>query len=323
MNLKDERKLLIRIARMYYEQDMTQSEISKVLGIYRTTISRLLKRVREEGIVTITIHDEAEDQFSLEQELCRRFGLQEAIVVTVDPGQSGELKRQAMGQACARWLQQRVKSKDVIGFSWGSSLAAVVEAMQADHMPFITFLPMVGGPSGRLESRFHVNTLCYQAASRWRARSLMIDAPAVTEHREIKDLLMQAPYFQQITGYWDTIDIALFGIGSAEIQGSEAWRGFYGEAVISELESGLAAGDICSRFYNSEGVPVNTSLDGRTLTITLEQIAKARLSVGIAESKEKVPGILGALRGGYMNVLVTTEETALELLGRGGDVLSI
>ncbi len=299
---------------MYYEQDMTQSEISKVLGIYRTTISRLLKRVREEGIVTITINDVDADQFSLERELCSRFGLQEAIVVAADPDQPGELKRKAMGQACATWLQQRVKTKDVIGFSWGSSLAAVVEALQADNQPFVTFIPMVGGPSGQLESRFHVNTLCYQAASRWRARSLMIDAPAITGQREIRDMLLQAPYLRKITGYWDKIDIALFGIGSAEIQGGEAWKGFYGEAVISELESGLAAGDICSRFYNGEGVPVNTSLDGRTLTVTLEQIAKARLSVGVAESIEKVPGILGALQGGYMNVLVTTEETALELL---------
>ncbi len=319
MNQKEERKLLIRIARMYYEQDLTQSEISKILGIYRTTISRMLKRVREEGIVTITIIDEAADQFSLEQELCSRFGLQEAIVVTAEPGQPGELKRKAMGQACANWLQQRVKPKDVIGFSWGSSLAAVVEAMHTDNQSFVTFIPMVGGPSGQLDSQYHVNTICYQAAAKWRARSLMIDAPAITEQREIRDLLMQAPYFQKISGYWDKIDIALFGIGSADIQGGEAWRGFYGEAIISELESGLAAGDICSRFYNSQGVPVNTSLDGRTLTITLEQIAKARLKVGVAESKEKVPGILGALHGGYMNVLVTTEETALELLGLAGE----
>jgi DNA-binding transcriptional regulator LsrR (DeoR family) len=50
------------------------------------------------------------------------------------------------------------------------------------------------------------------------------------------------------------------------------------------------------------------------LTIELEQIKRARYAIGVAESLEKVSGILGALNGGYMNVLVTTEETAQKIL---------
>ncbi|MGG1940814.1 sugar-binding transcriptional regulator [Paenibacillus polymyxa] len=314
MNLQEDRKLLIKVAQMYYEQDMTQSEISKVLGIYRTTISRMLKRVREEGIVSITINYGTADQLPLEQKLCECFGLQEAIVVMTDPAQPSHLKRKAIGRACSDWLQHKVQSKDVIGFSWGSSLASVVDEFSTDNRPFVTFIPMVGGPSGKLESRYHVNTICYQAAVKWNARSLMIDAPAITEQRETREQLINSPYFKTISDYWGKLDIALFGIGSAKLQGREKWRGFYGDAFITELEDGRAAGDICSRFFDESGTSIKTSLEDRTLTISLEQIKKAKLSVGIAESLEKVPGILGALNGGYMNVLITTEETALKLL---------
>ena len=41
---------------MYYQEDKNQSQISKELNIHRSTISRLLKKSREEGIVTITIN---------------------------------------------------------------------------------------------------------------------------------------------------------------------------------------------------------------------------------------------------------------------------
>ncbi|WP_256703239.1 sugar-binding domain-containing protein [Paenibacillus peoriae] len=58
-----------------------------------------------------------------------------------------------MGQACTDWLQHKVQEKDVIGFSWGSSLASIVEEFSPDSRPFVTFIPMVGGPSGKLESR--------------------------------------------------------------------------------------------------------------------------------------------------------------------------
>ncbi|WP_449599247.1 sugar-binding transcriptional regulator [Paenibacillus sp. Marseille-Q9583] len=314
MDRKEDRKLLIKIAQMYYEQNLTQSEISNELGIYRTTISRMLKRVREEGIVTITINYDIGDHCTLEQELKERFGLKEAIVVEVDTAQSGVNKRKAIGRACAKWLEKVVQPKDMIGFSWGSSLAAVVDNLTLAQRPFVTCIPTVGGPSGKMESGYHVNNICYQAALKWGARSLMIDVPAITEQKETRDQLMRSQYYQTIAKAWDQLDIAVFGIGSPEIKGEEAWRGFYGDAVIDELEDGKVAGDICSRFYDGNGLPVRTAISDRTLTIELEQIKRARYAIGVAESLEKVSGILGALNGGYMNVLVTTEETAQKIL---------
>ena len=46
MENSDDIRLIVKIAQLYYEQDMTQAQIARELGIYRTTISRLLKRGR-------------------------------------------------------------------------------------------------------------------------------------------------------------------------------------------------------------------------------------------------------------------------------------
>ncbi len=43
MENSDDIRLIVKIAQLYYEQDMTQAQIARELGIYRTTISRLLK----------------------------------------------------------------------------------------------------------------------------------------------------------------------------------------------------------------------------------------------------------------------------------------
>lgn len=56
MEKSDDLRLMVKIAQMYYEQDFTQAEIARALGIYRTSISRMLKKVREQGIVTISIN---------------------------------------------------------------------------------------------------------------------------------------------------------------------------------------------------------------------------------------------------------------------------
>nr|OTP19099.1 hypothetical protein A5888_000913 [Enterococcus sp. 9E7_DIV0242] len=49
------KKLLAKVAYLYYVDNKTQAEISKMLGIYRTTISRMLAQAKREGIVKIDI----------------------------------------------------------------------------------------------------------------------------------------------------------------------------------------------------------------------------------------------------------------------------
>lgn len=54
--MKNEKsKLLARVAYLYYSENKTQSEIAKILGVYRTTISRMLSQAKKTGIVKINI----------------------------------------------------------------------------------------------------------------------------------------------------------------------------------------------------------------------------------------------------------------------------
>lgn len=77
----DDIRLIVKIAQLYYDQEMTQAQIARELGIYRTTISRLLKRGRELGLVTIAINYNYNDNLWLEQQLKQKFALKEAVVV--------------------------------------------------------------------------------------------------------------------------------------------------------------------------------------------------------------------------------------------------
>ncbi|MDX5628946.1 MULTISPECIES: sugar-binding transcriptional regulator [unclassified Brenneria] len=315
MENNDDLRLLIKIAQMYYEQDLTQSQIAKSLGIYRTTISRMLKKIRQQGIVTIAINYQFNETLLLEQRLKQRFGLKEAIVSPVDAGQSMQEQLNSMGLLCANFLNGIIEDRDVIGFSWGSALAAVVDQM-ADGCgkKTVTCVPMVGGPSGKLESRYHVNTIVYSAASKMRAESKLIDFPAILEQKLIRDGIMESQHYRAISEYWDKLDIAVFGIGSPNITGHSIWRAFYGSDVIEHVNTALVAGDICSRFYDSDGKGITTYLSEKTINITLDKIKRANYAIGVAHSYEKLSGIIGAINGGYINCLVTTKETAEKLL---------
>ncbi|MDT3426706.1 DNA-binding transcriptional regulator LsrR (DeoR family) [Paenibacillus forsythiae] len=315
MDNNEEIRLMLKVAQMYYDNDMTQSEISKELGIYRTTISRMLKKIRERGIVKITINYSLSETFNIERQLVERFGLKEAIVVPV-AGEDSKAKLKVMGQACAQLMSRIVQDEDVVGLAWGSSLAEVIHELEEPRESGAVFVPLVGGPSGKLESQYHVNTLVYAASQKFKGTSSLIDVPAILERKETRDQIVESQYFQNISDLWDRVTVAIFGIGSIQMKGSATWNSFYGNELFEELERGQIVGDICSQFFDIDGNLVNTSISERTIAIGLDHLKKTRYAIGVAESPEKADAIIGALRGKYLNVLVTTEETARIILER-------
>lgn len=302
MENSDDIRLIVKIAQLYYEQEMTQAQIAHKLGIYRTTISRLLKRGRELGVVTIAINYDYNDSLWLEERLKQKFGLKEAVVAPLES---------EAGTYGAQLFERLLSPNAVIGFGWGRAVSALVEALPQSSQPRpLVCVPIVGGPSGKLPSRYHVNTLTYSAATRLKGESYLADFPALLDNPLIRQGIMQSQHFQTLADYWQRLDIAAVGIGSPAIRHAANWQAFYGNAQSDELEALQVAGDICSRFFAADGTPVATEMQEKTLSIELATLKQARYVIGLASGEEKHAAILGALRGQHINALVTDRATA-------------
>jgi len=314
MENSDDIRLIVKIAQLYYEQDMTQAQIARELGIYRTTISRLLKRGREHGIVTIAINYDYNENLWLEQQLKQKFALKEVVVASSEAEQADD-QLNVMGQQGAQLLERLLAPGDIIGLSWGRAVRSLVENLpQSSQSRQLICVPIIGGPSGKLESRYHVNTLTYSAAARLKGESHLADFPALLDNELIRNGIMQSQHFKTIAAYWNNLDVALVGIGSPAIRDGANWHAFYGSEESDDLNARHVAGDICSRFYDISGATVETNMSEKTLSIEMQRLKQARYSIGIAMGEEKYSGILGALHGKYINCLVTNRETAELLL---------
>src|SRR2546427_12628029 len=83
----DHNRLLVKIARLYYEQDMTQGEIGKRLRLSRQKVQRLLHQARDQGVVRIGIRPMMGIFSDLEKSLEEQLGLRESVLVaTSAPG---------------------------------------------------------------------------------------------------------------------------------------------------------------------------------------------------------------------------------------------
>ena len=74
------------------------------------------------------------------------------------------------------------------------------------------------------------------------------------------------------------------------------------------------AGDICARHYDAQGGELDIDLNQRIVGIELEALHDIEKVIGVAGGEAKSEAILGALRGGHVNVLVTDDATANKVL---------
>ncbi|WP_332633516.1 sugar-binding transcriptional regulator [Halalkalibacter flavus] len=309
----EEKRLLVKVAQMYYEADMTQNEIAKELGIYRTTIGRMLKKARKEGIVQIHIDSTSYETFELETKLQQAFQLKDVIVVPSNNEDTEEKRLANLGLATLDLLNRIIKDDDTIGFAWGRTMGSMIDQPVEYKERRADFVPLVGGP-GTLDSKYHVNTIVYNVAKTFGGSSHFIDAAAVVEKKETKKDIVNSNYFRKILYMWNNISIAVVGIGAPLASSNMIWTGFYGDTEIEELNNLNVVGDICSRFYDINGQVIESEVAERTVAIELDRLAELEYSIGVAESENKIPSILGALRGKYINVLITNESTAEQLL---------
>ena len=79
MNKND---MLILVAEMYYEQDITQTDIAKKLNISRPTVASLLKKAKETGIVRINVMKAYSNVIQIQKEIREKYHLNSAFVTS-------------------------------------------------------------------------------------------------------------------------------------------------------------------------------------------------------------------------------------------------
>jgi DNA-binding transcriptional regulator LsrR (DeoR family) len=301
---------------MYFVEDRSQDEVAAALGTTRSNVSRMLKRARDLGIVEIRILDPAQRDHELEQALRRRFRLADARVLKV--GLDTDILA-AVGRLAGRWLLDTLGDDQVVALSWGKTLQAVVRAVEGAFRPNVEVVPLVGGLSA-LGSGVSGQELVRELSERLNARHRYLHAPALFDSADALAMMLHEPSIVAALDAAKAADIAFVGIG-ARGHGSSA-------AVIDALglspreradfEASGAVGDVCARFYDLSGVEVATAVAGRILAVSLDDLRSIPLVVGVAVGQEKAPGILGAMRGHIVDVLVCDEPAARTVLSLDG-----
>ncbi|QLQ40550.2 sugar-binding transcriptional regulator [Micromonospora robiginosa] len=309
-------RLLTKVARMYHEHGVRQPQIAEQLHISQPRVSRLLKQATVLGIVRTTVVTPAGVHAELEEEIERRYGLRDVVVADTghsSPDEPSTLK--AIGAAAAVYLETTLTGGDRIGISsWSSTLLSTVDAMRPRPNPVAEQVVQVIGGVGSSTSQIYATRLADRLAILTGAKAVFLPAPGLAASPAAREVLMADPHINDVMGAYSGLTMLLAGLGSLEpspllVESGNA----IADAEQQALRKLGAVGDICLRFFDENGDLVKSALDERVLgidSLTLRSIPRV---VAIAGGARKFTAIRAALRGGWVDVLVTDLDVARRL----------
>ena len=305
-------EFLYQVARLYYEEELTQEQIAGQIGLSRQKVQRLLDSARKEGIVQIQVVNPIRSFGETEKELEKHFKLAKAIVV------SGSIKaenivRKNIGRAAATYLESIISDNDILGIGWGRTTYETLRYFKPIRRISITAVPLIGG-IGQVEANFQVNELARKTAEKAGGSFIPFHVPALVDNEKIVSTLFSDKNVGKVARLWEKVNIALVGIGEKLSNSSYIPSSYYSNADIALLEKKGEVGDILSHFLDKEGNLCSPSLSKRIVGISLEQLKKIEQVIAVAGVLRKKEAILAALRGKYVDVLVTDENIAKAIL---------
>ena len=310
---KDRNQILVQAARAYYEEGRTQEEIAQALQVSRSQVSHYLREARDLGIVQIRVVEPTERAADIEIQLGRRFPHLKYLRVLPLFGRDSEVVRRVVGRAAAGVLEDLVRPGHRVCIGCGRTLREMVRSLRPSPQENVALVQAMGS-IGHEALDIDFAELAREAARAFGARVFVIPAPAILGAGTARELIEGNPTIARAMELARSADVYVVGLGSLESDLIYSRAGLVSAPEFAHLQAIGVVGDICGRFFDSNGKPLRSKFEERVVGIELEDLRRASVAIGVAGGGEKIAPLLGVLRGGYLNGIVTDEQTALGML---------
>ncbi len=298
-----EDKLLTKVAWYYYIEGYTQQEIGEYLSIPRLRVNRLLDKARKAGIIQFSVREGDSKRMIVERELITQFGLKDAFVVP-SPLNEQDIN-ESVAQAAAMYIHERLEKTGYINMGYGDTSSRILNHL-ANICEFpVNVVSLTGGVNYYLP-----NT----RSSIFNAKLYLTPAPLLMASEDIVKAMEQEPSVKQIRHMATLAQMSIVGIGGVDSNATLLTNGTLNHSDVLLLSMQGAVGDMLCHFIDKDGNVIQSSLERRLMSTPLEQLKEMSNSIGVAGGSTKSEAILAALKGNYLDVLITDETTATNVL---------
>lgn len=307
--------LLYRVAYDYYVNKKLQREIAKELNVSRVQVSKYLSKAEEVGIVRIEVVRPQVDSTSL-QDLRKRFKESFALQDVLISPSYGNLKslQDTLHSMAEEYIFSTFNETPMtVGLGWGSTIYSFVASEFSESRRSWRILPLTGGSTLISSKYFNINHIAHTFAEKLGASAQLVYLPLIVDPSN-EELMRESSDYKHISDMWSNLDLIICSVGYSIPRSPLFRQGLIGEEYIEKLKREQVVGDILTHYFDEKGEMVDLGVENSMINISVEQIASAKTKLIIAYGKDKIKSILGGMRSGLIDVLVTDAETAEKVL---------
>ncbi len=296
--------LMEKAAWYYYHEEMTQQQISELLGLSRMKVIRLLEQAKQSGLIQFRFRQDGERRLSLEKKLMEACALQDCFIVPA-PRSAAETNEN-VARAAALYIAARISTETFINIGYGDTAGRVLNRLAVSADRTLSCVSLTGGVSHYLPRA---------GSGVFNTRLYLIPTPLLLSGDELAAAMNAEKAVQDIRALIPLSSLSVVGIGALNDGATVLTSGVLTAHDFLVLKRNGAVGDILGHFVDENGEPVSSDLEGRTVSTGLDTLKRLKNVIGVAAGAEKTEAIRAVLRGGYLDVLITDEDTALALVG--------
>lgn len=306
-----EQVMALAIARQYFLEGRTKSEIGSAFGLSRFKVARIIDKCLSDKLVEIVFHyPDGPIDYDLSSAVRTRFGLNHVVVVG-DGGLAGSAILDPLGKATASLLREVTQPGDVLGFAWTRTF----EAMTGHLAPLRAeaVVQLCGAFPGSGGGRTSVE-IVRDVAEAVGGRAYPYYAPLVASDPSAAKAIMRQADFQAARAMFPDVTKAVVTVGAWREGHSTVWDAV-SPALRAEASAKGTVAEICGGIYlDADGRPVETRVGAVTVGVGPDDLAAIPEVVGIAFGAEKAEATRAAIRGRFITSLVSHTALAKALL---------
>lgn len=306
----------VRAAVAYYVEKKTMDAVARELETSRATVSRLLARAREEGIVEIKVFQPGALASRLAERLASRYGVR-PLVVPVAEEAPAEEKHARTAEVAARLLRDVVTSDVVLAVAWGTMANAVSIRLRPKAVTNCRVVQVNGMGNGTAVGVHYAHAMMDRYGHAFGANVLQRPLPLFFDTPGLAGALGRDRLILQTTQLTQNADVFLFNVGTVSAglpSAPHLYGSFLDDSDFRLLEEDGAVGDIATSFFDAAGDSAPVRLNARTSGPDLDALRSIPRRICAVSGIHKIGALHAALVGGHISDLVIDERTADALI---------
>ncbi|MBP3436396.1 MAG: hypothetical protein J6K61_00605 [Clostridia bacterium] len=290
---------LVEAATLYYKYEYTQQEIAKKLNLSRQTVISMLAEAKKQNIIEIKINNPLEESKELSSKLKEMYNLSEAIVLPYTSMDENLISLFLADRATEHINRLIGNGNKKIGIGWGRTVCHFINAFTRRETENTVVFPLMGA-TDHTQPYFMSNELARNFVEKISAKTQYAYVPANPSDSKDSDLFKKTASYAMLHSLWESIDIAIVGLGMNPSLEKLVRDRYPGEDTLKITSS--IVGDVCINYFDINGKLVD--IGPEMIHASLAEFAKAKRVVAIAGGASKFCAIKGALSTGVITDII-------------------